>query len=75
VLELPQALRRGLFCGKRHDQDTAAVLHAAIMGELRAFPEGLQSNPKALGHGVLGGLSGACGRDGAAAIAMSGIGN
>jgi len=44
-------LRRGLFCGKPHDQDTAALLHAAIMGELRAFPEGLQYNPKALGHG------------------------
>jgi hypothetical protein len=75
VLELPQALRRGLFRGKPHDQDAAAVLHAAIMGELRAFPEGLQYIARALGHGVLGGLRGGCGRECAAAIAMSGIGN
>jgi len=73
VLELPQALRGGLFCAKRHDQDTAAVLNAAIMGELRAFPEGLQYASRALCHGVLGGLRASCDRDGAAA--MSGIGN
>src|SRR5258708_22357113 len=51
MLEPPQALRRGLFRGKRHYQDRAAVLPAAIMGELRALPECLQHISRTLCHG------------------------
>jgi hypothetical protein len=75
MLESPQALRRGLLRGKRHYQDRAAVLPAAIMGELRALPEGLQHISRTLCHGMPGGLPGWCGKHCSAANAMSGIGS
>jgi hypothetical protein len=70
----PQAVRRGLFRGKRHHQDRhwAAVLPAAIMGELPAFPEDLQ---RTLCHRVLGGLPGWCDTVCSVAIAIGGIGS
>jgi hypothetical protein len=75
VLESPQALRRGLICGKRHhqDRDWVAVLPAAIMDELRAFPQGLQYISRMLCHGALDGLPGWCEKTFPAAIVISGI--
>ena len=75
MLEPPQALRRGLFRGKRHHQDRAAVLPAAIMGELRALPECLQHKSRTLCHGVLGGLPGWCDKVYSTATPISGIGS
>ena len=53
VLEPPETLRRRLFCGECHRQDRrwVAVLPAAVKGEVRAFPEGLQHVPGRLCHG------------------------
>jgi hypothetical protein len=75
MLEPPQALRRGLFRGKRHYKDRAAVLPAAIMGELRALPECLQHISRTLCHAVLGGLPGWCDKLYSTATPISGIGS
>jgi len=42
VLEPPETLRRRLFRGERQDRRWVAVLPAAVKGEVRALPEGLQ---------------------------------
>ena len=44
VLKPPETLRRRMFCGEcdREERRWVAVLSAAVKGELRAFPEGLQ---------------------------------
>lgn len=55
MLESPQALSRGLHCRKRQHQDRvgATVLPAAIVGELRAFPQGFQHISGKLCHGAV----------------------
>jgi hypothetical protein len=52
VLKPPEALRRRLLWGEcdRQDRGWAAALSAAVKGELRAFPQGLQHLPERLGH-------------------------
>src|SRR5216684_9345857 len=44
MLEPPETLRGRLFCGEcdRQDWGWVAVLSAAVKGEVRTFPEGLQ---------------------------------
>ena len=53
VLEPSETLRRRLFCGEcdRQDRRWVAVLPAAVKGEVRTFPDGLQHVPRRLCHG------------------------